>query len=499
MLLIFILLFIIILFIYKYTGGKEIIIMSFKMPKDIKKVKNNIKRLLEDKWDKIIKCSETEILNYFDLFVEIHNYYKSKSFRIDYNKIKVVKTTRTYNSIKFNYDYGILEKYCRIIMNNSNISGKNIVLFSLAEYNLNYNKEFLFISNLTNIFKILKKKYNKFYNEIIKIHDYLKSISKYEIDEDNSIFEIIQYIGNEGIKSHFDSFGSKYGDIYSINIGNPYYYVFIPILAETNNIDVIKVEKGEIGMMSGKYRINYSHCIPDNQPNFKGKYSILFKYSFKFANDNQYFRSSLDYYKNKFIKYFLFKNSPIENNTNIKFNLDVNYNYPKKIFIGDELPDHIDFDKYYYYSTQNNVLMPEINKINNLKPIKDFKKFKIKIIDFMNNYLVNLGEKYIYIKDGCKTYGVKIMDYSFSDNLDKLLDKKNIEEIYKKYLDIFISNWNKKYYIDYCHYETDIIPIKLLLHILPNTLISYNEKFNFDPEIYHHFRPHYISDTKNIL
>ena len=151
---------------------------------------------------------------------------------------------------------------------------------------LNDNEKEISIENIDSVNEILKFLSNK----CPELENYIKcyitiicKIFKLEYKEFIKIcrMETIRYIGAEGIRWHFDNLTrGRNSQIVSISIGvDKIYYDLVPVYIKDEKEPVrVTIPDGALVILSDDARTKWTHGIPNNIPNYAGKFSILFKW-----------------------------------------------------------------------------------------------------------------------------------------------------------------------------------------------------------------------------
>ncbi len=128
------------------------------------------------------------------------------------------------------------------------------------------------------------RKLNDLHDNIVKYIQVVCQILNYDYDDFINVsgIQILQYFSNIGIRWHFDNITrNRENEIVTINISNNnIYYDMAPVFADAKINKPVRVEipNGTLIVMGGDSRTKWTHGIPNNIPDYAGKYSILFKF-----------------------------------------------------------------------------------------------------------------------------------------------------------------------------------------------------------------------------
>ena len=121
------------------------------------------------------------------------------------------------------------------------------------------------------------------YNTVLLYASAVKKILNASDDDiDNSSMSIVKYAIGKGIKQHIDNItdvGDTVGPLVSIALGEGKKFLdLMPTLADDPTLECVRVEvdKGDVILMDGDVRLEYSHSVPYGHDTVM--YSLLFKF-----------------------------------------------------------------------------------------------------------------------------------------------------------------------------------------------------------------------------
>lgn len=278
------LIFLILIVSYAKFGSKESLLVkldpevySIDQHFNMAKVRENLSRFSEENSKYLMSGkgspkSRNEIF-LFSLFYGIFKK-SGQNMRTDFNiKFTPVKNIKLNELFLFKYDFDVqrmkkcLDELYRKYPKNIITLGKSIKVLASNETHRSTYSSF---EDTLNFFRkhcsdpYLFETTKKLIKEISNFCGY-----KYGMSEINN------YSDNLGMPQHFDTMSGKNGPIYTINIGNEFYYDMFPILEENCENGIrLKVPPGGIFSMEKNMRYRWTHGIPDNVPNMVGKYCI---------------------------------------------------------------------------------------------------------------------------------------------------------------------------------------------------------------------------------
>lgn len=221
----------------------------------------------------------------------------------EYNTYEIIKLSRL---LKFNFDYnnktsegGIKPKGIFFY----NFKNTNYILEDLQKFtqnltydstkkiykkNININHTIINVNNKENIktnligiseeffMKIFLNEFKnkKYFTELI---DYIKKINNNP--EEKLYIQIITYETDNGITHHIDDFLSdNYSSLFTFNCWNDIYYDMINIFSPKLESTRILIKAGDIVKFTDESRDKWTHGIPNNHKNLKGRFAIAFRF-----------------------------------------------------------------------------------------------------------------------------------------------------------------------------------------------------------------------------
>jgi hypothetical protein len=254
---------------------------SYWFPKDVKKLIKDEKMLEIKDWD---ERTRSLIWAYNQHLPTIRSDFSEPVYKIDRSHIP--KGLYLYKI--YNIDISDVKKELNSLYNEG---PKRDIFFSrtskgttgvkldneTSEFNAKYKS---YLINSLNFLR--EKKFDKLAKYIEKYAEIICKIINYDYEKyvNECDFHILKYDSEIGIRWHFDNITrNRNYEITTINIGNgPIYYDMAPVYTKAYNKPVrVKIENGDMVIMSEDSRYLWTHGIPNNIPNYAGKFSILFK------------------------------------------------------------------------------------------------------------------------------------------------------------------------------------------------------------------------------
>jgi hypothetical protein len=212
-------------------------------------------------------CLDTEPVYAPDIGIKIFHYYDSD---LD-----------TYIRQRLNYpeDYGlnIMKKNNSIFPNTKNAepleapeNGRMIVSNPKMVYDL-WDLRELFVNG-----QDLEKMDNIFIGMISRVLDFIDD-TIFKVDRRNYSIQLTATLLSVGLKNHIDGIHEINDSVIVFNLNTRIYYDMLPIFVENRNPFRLKINSGDVVLLTGESRYLWSHSYPKNIPLAKKRYNLIFR------------------------------------------------------------------------------------------------------------------------------------------------------------------------------------------------------------------------------